>query len=62
MQETRDINDANVFIWMTFWQLSEGVRERREEGQISYFVFMHVLNEYVFHVNAAHTAYCNGLG
>lgn len=43
-------------------RLSEGVRETGEEGQISYFECMHVMNKYVFHVNCAHMAYCNGLG
>lgn len=40
---------------------SKGIREERE-GTRSYFVSTHFTNEYVFHVNCAHKAYCNGLG
>lgn len=35
-------------------------RRGRRRGR-SYFMCMHVMNEYVFHVNCAHKAYCYGL-
>lgn len=34
---------------------------KAERGR-SFSVCMHVTNEYVFHVNCAHKAYCNSLG
>lgn len=39
-----------------------GKKKKERERERSYFMCTHVMNEYVFHVNCAHEAYCNGPG